>query len=450
MARLVNYDGGVVATPERLVRPRNLAELQAVLADRQRYPSPVRAVGSFHSLTPCAATPGTMVDMSAFRRILSIDEAGLTLTAEAGVELVDAAEVLRRHGLQFRLNLEIGNITLGSAACCQTKDGLDGAEFGQANSYVTRIRWVTPSGDLREATEADPALLALVRSSNGLAGIVYEVTFRIRPLEAIRIRNLTFRLDDFDDATISELADRNQGMIAWTVGRTVSVETRNRAANARNRWLRHVRRAAWSHIGAGVGHGLRWSGPGATTSRLEDGWVAMLTALFRYVSLVSPYTIDDPDKIVDYRRTPRSARYAFTFWAFPRDDWTRRFRDYLAFSNAHYRQTGFRPNMPLGSYLIRRDSSSLLSYSYDGDILSIDPIHAPGRRDMSAWADFLRAFNRWACDQGGIPLLNQSPFVQREHLLAAYGDRWVQFSAWVRSIDPDGRMVNPFFRDLLC
>ena len=34
--------------------------------------------------------------------------------------------------------------------------------------------------------------------------------------------------------------------------------------------------------------------------------------------------------------------------------------------------------MPLGSYFVGKDRSSLLSYTYDGDIISLDPIHAPG------------------------------------------------------------------------
>jgi hypothetical protein len=66
-----------------------------------------------------------------------------------------------------------------------------------------------------------------------------------------------------------------------------------------------------------------------------------------------------------------------------------------------------------------------------------------------AWATFLKAFNEWAHQRGGIPLLNQSPFVTREHVVAAYGDRWKALSDWVRSVDPDRRMVNAFFADLL-
>jgi hypothetical protein len=46
-------------------------------------------------------------------------------------------------------------------------------------------------------------------------------------------------------------------------------------------------------------------------------------------------------------------------------------------------------------------------------------------------------------------LLNQSPFVTREQVVAAYGDRWQQFSDWVHKVDPTKRMENEFFADLL-
>jgi hypothetical protein len=44
---------------------------------------------------------------------------------------------------------------------------------------------------------------------------------------------------------------------------------------------------------------------------------------------------------------------------------------------------------------------------------------------------------------------NQSPFVERKHVEAAYGQRWIDFSEWVRTMDPNGRMLNPFFAELL-
>ena len=144
-------------------------------------------MGSNHSLTPCAVDDGTIIDMRGMKKIVKIDRQAMTLTAEAGLQMIEANRALREKQLQFMLNIEIGNLTLGSAACCHTKDSLDAVEFGQVSSYITSIKWVTPSGDLEEASATkNPELLPLIRSSYGLAGVIYEVTMRIKPLEIVR------------------------------------------------------------------------------------------------------------------------------------------------------------------------------------------------------------------------------------------------------------------------
>src|SRR5687767_6041807 len=200
---ITNYDGGIVMTPQQHVHPKTVQELQEILRDKQKYPSPVRALGSNHSLTPCAASTGTVVSMDHFNKIVKIDASKKTITAQAGLQLVDAAAALRKKNLQFMLNIEIGNLTLGSAACCQTKDSLDGVELGQVNSYVTGIKWESPSGELMEASETtNSKLLPYIRASYGLAGIVYEVTFTIKPLEIISFDYAVHDVPDLTDSII--------------------------------------------------------------------------------------------------------------------------------------------------------------------------------------------------------------------------------------------------------
>src|SRR5579875_2854092 len=186
-----SYDGSIISCPQRLVCPKTVEELQSVIRDTVQFPSPVRAMGHYHSLPPCASSDGTIVNMIAMDQILEIDESNLTLTAQAGVQILDAAKALRDRGLQMMLNIEIGNMTLGSAACCHSKDALDGIEFGQVSSYITRIRWVTPDGTLAEASESkNPQMLRILRTSYGLCGIIYEVTLRVKPLEALHLTYL--------------------------------------------------------------------------------------------------------------------------------------------------------------------------------------------------------------------------------------------------------------------
>ncbi|MEO5894579.1 MAG: FAD-dependent oxidoreductase [Vicinamibacterales bacterium] len=147
-----NFDGSIVTTPQQVARPKTVEDIQSILKQQDRHPSPVRAMGSNHSLTPCAASTGTIVDMREMKKVLRIDPQAMTFTGEAGLEMIEANRVLRKQKLQVMLNIEIGNLTLGSASCCQTKDSLDGVEFGQVNSYVTGIKWVSPSGELHEAS----------------------------------------------------------------------------------------------------------------------------------------------------------------------------------------------------------------------------------------------------------------------------------------------------------
>src|SRR5690606_8928755 len=136
--KVANYDGSITATPAQLVYPETVQAIQEVLRDSVRFPGPVRAMGSYHSLTPCASSDGTILNMSRMKNILAIDPVNFTFTAQAGLQLIEASKALRKQDLQFFTNIEIGNMTLGSAACCHSKDALDGIEFGQVSSYVTK------------------------------------------------------------------------------------------------------------------------------------------------------------------------------------------------------------------------------------------------------------------------------------------------------------------------
>ncbi len=447
---IVNYDGSITTSPQQLVYPETVGEIQSVLRDRARYPSPVRAVGSYHSLTPCASSDGTIVNMSRMNRVIEIDRDHRTFTAQAGLQFIDASKALRAQDLQFMTNIEIGNMTLGSAACCHSKDALDGIEFGQVSSYMTRIKWVTPAGELAQASETEnPEVLRMMRSSYGLCGIVYEVTFRVKPIEALHFTYLPRPVDQLTQAEVDNLLDTSEGLVCWTVGRTCIFQRRRRIdkPGILGSLMAAVRRRLWNYTDARI---ARLISQLISNRRLrnsaENGWFAIANLLYSTLHLFGGITLLAPDKTVDYRKSPASARYAFTFWAFPRAQWLTILREYLAFADQHFKSTGFRCNMPLGAYHIHRDTSSILSYTYDQEIFSIDPIHAS--TDDVAWHHFLRQFNEFAYQRNGIPLLNQSPFVERKHVEAAYGQRWLDLCEWVRTMDPTGRMLNPFFAEL--
>ena len=447
---IVNYDGSITMSPQRVVRPTSVEDIQEALRDGVRYPGPVRAMGSCHSLTPCFATEGTLIDMRGMDRVLQINGEDGTLTAQAGLQIVNAADALRERDLQFFTNIEIGNMTLGAAATTHSKDALDGAEFGQFSSYAIHIKWVTPSGDLAEVGESNPDLLRKIRSSYGLCGVVYEVTFRVKPIEVLHFSYSPRPVEELTNQEVDDMLDTSEGIVCWTVGRTAVFQRRQRVEDRRivASLFGAVRRRLWNHSGAHAAHFIdQLISDDRLRAAVQDQAADATNLLYSTLRLFGGITLVAPDKTVDYSETRQSARYAFTFWAFPRSKWLDTLRAYLDFADEHHRRTGFRCNMPLGSYFIRKDVGSLLSYTHDGEMFSIDPIHAP--TDNVAWSEFLNRFNDFAFERGGVPLLNQSPFVERKHVQAAYGERWTEFSNWVRAQDPSGRMLNPFFAALL-
>ena len=96
-------------------------------------------------------------------------------------------------------------------------------------------------------------------------------------------------------------------------------------------------------------------------------------------------------------------------------------------------------------YRIEQDDSSLFSYTYDGRVLTIDPVStgAPG------WRDFLDAYNEFCSEHDGKPLLNQSWGLKPHHIRKAFGDRVEKFEEYRKRLDPNERLLNSYFRVLL-
>lgn len=193
---VTNWFGDIVSHPQVVVDANAVDDIVRILKDPVTYPSPVRAVGSNHSTAPCGvADGGTLIRMK-MNRILNIGADSLTV--EAGAIHIDMAQALEARGLQFYVNTEIGNLSAGSAACAGTKDSSFPGEYGQVGSYITGVRMVLPSGDLLEVREdTNPDLMRILRSSYGLLGIVYEVTYQVKPLTPMHVHHTTYSLQDF-------------------------------------------------------------------------------------------------------------------------------------------------------------------------------------------------------------------------------------------------------------
>ena len=442
-----NWFGNITSSPRAVVEVDSVDDIVAVITDADRFPSPMRAVGSNHSTTACGvAEDGTVVVTRRMDRILHIGDE--TVTAQAGALYVDVNEELRRHGLQFHVNVELGNITIGSACCGGTKDASMPGEFGQIASYAVGIKMVLPNGQLLEVDESDPGLLQMCRSSYGLFGIVYEATFRVRELAALEVHHERFTLEEFA-ARLPELRRRNASMMLYInpFRDTITVEFRsygNAGGKHLSQWQWRLRNYVWSKKAPQFGYQVtrlvpsRW-----LRSTVVDAFNGLIVlALTRVIK--GRATLPQAQQI-RYPEVSDTSRYTFSIWAFPEDRYVECLRHYYAFCHEHYRRTGYRIDLLSVGYRILSDQSALFSYSYDGDVITFDPVST----GSLGWDLFLREYNALCSDLGGVPLFNQTNLLTRSQVSRAFGERLNRFEEQRRHFDPHDRLLNNFFAELL-
>lgn len=446
-----NWFGDTVSHPRVVADANSVEDIVAVLRNIDKYPSPVRAVGSNHSVAACSVVEGgTLLNMK-MNRVLDI-RADM-VTVEAGALYIDVAKELEKHKLQFHVNTEIGNLTVGSAACCGTKDSSMPGEYGQVGSYVSGLKMVLPSGDLLEVTDDQvtgdqPDLMRKVRSSYGTFGIVYEVTFRVRPLTPLAVYHRVFGLRDFV-AALPELKSRGDSMMffIFPFDDKIIVEFRrynSAATGAPNRMVWKLRNYLWATVGPWFAHLIEQN---VANHSIRYGILDSFNGLARFTfeNLVKSENTSPADQMIRYPNPSDNRRYTFSLYAFPEETWPAVLTEYFQFSRDYYAKRGYRSNMLSVGYRIAQDRQAWLSYSYDGPVITVDPVSTGG----PGWNEFLDAYNEFCVDRGGIPLFNQTPRLTAAQARTAIGDRLIVLEETRKQYDPNERLLNDYYRNLL-
>lgn len=185
-----NWGQSHATKPRIYVEPISYADVQAVVRDTARFPTPVSAVGSLASVTATIVNDGgTMVCTRKLDDILGLerDESGRTVVrVQAGCRLKKLNMWLQAHDVEIPFQAEIGEATVGSVAVGDTKESsLDGP--GYFSAHVVALTYVDDSGDLRTISDhRDGAAFHEFKCSFGLSGIVVECCVEVRPATLCR------------------------------------------------------------------------------------------------------------------------------------------------------------------------------------------------------------------------------------------------------------------------
>jgi alkyldihydroxyacetonephosphate synthase len=188
LARL--RSGALEAAPDTVLLPADDAAVQRVLEACATEGVTVVPFGGGTSVVggvePLGGPHERVVSLDLARlRGVQVDQRSLTARLGAGLRGPEAEAALSKHGVilgHYPQSFEYA--TIGGFAATRSA-GQASSGYGRFDALVSSVRLISPVGELRTLetphTAAGPALRELIVGSEGIFGVIPEVTVRVRP-----------------------------------------------------------------------------------------------------------------------------------------------------------------------------------------------------------------------------------------------------------------------------
>ena len=201
--------------PIAVVLPETEAQVQAVLRVCKSLNVPVVARGAGTGLSGGAMphAQGVVLGLAKFNRIRRIDPRAAIAVVEPGVRNLAVSEAVSPYGLYYAPDpsSQIACTIGGNVA--ENSGGVHCLKYGLTVHNVLKVRMLTMDGDIVELgslapDSPGPDLLSVFVGSEGMLGVVTEVTLRLTPKPALA----TVIMASFDD--VEKASDAVAGVIA--------------------------------------------------------------------------------------------------------------------------------------------------------------------------------------------------------------------------------------------
>jgi alkyldihydroxyacetonephosphate synthase len=232
--------GDASSAPDAVVAPGTADEVRAVLdaCASQRvavvpFGGGTSVVGGVEPVSD-GFEGAVALDLRRLDRVLDVDRASLTATLEAGLLGPEAERRLGEQGVtlgHFPQSFEYS--TVGGWVATRSA-GQASSGYGRIDALVEGLRLVAPAGDVGgravPASAAGPDLRELIVGSEGVLGVICDVTLRVRPVPELRryegwsFRSFAegreaFRVMEQADATpdVARLSDEEETRLALSL-----------------------------------------------------------------------------------------------------------------------------------------------------------------------------------------------------------------------------------------
>jgi glycolate oxidase len=175
--------------PRLVVLPQSVAEIQRILKVCQQNEIPVVSRGAGTSLSGGALPhkDGIVLSLARMNKMLALDTKNRTATVQPGIRNLAISDLVREHGLYYAPDpsSQIACTIGGNVA--ENAGGVHCLKYGLTLHNILGLRVATIEGDLLDIGNGSldsPGfdLLSLMIGSEGMLGIVVEVTVKLLPI----------------------------------------------------------------------------------------------------------------------------------------------------------------------------------------------------------------------------------------------------------------------------
>lgn len=422
-----NWSETVISRPAHYEQPKNIEDIQKIIAQCRKAGNRIRVVGAGHSFTPLVATGEMMLSLSKLSGIVEIDRENNLVTVWAGTTLKDLGKMLHREGFAME---NLGDINVQSiAGAISTGTHGTGVSFGNLSTQVETLTIITATGEELEISSTKHAELyhaSLV--SLGMLGIIVKVQLRVIPAHRLicKTSKISFRhcLQELDDL---KLKNRHFEFFWFPYTNTVQIKQMNSLSNSSQ---------------------PNQKGNAFNKIVMENGALWVLSQMCRFqpklsktVSKIAAIGIPTATEIGsshDIYASPRMVKFHEMEYSLPAGAMAPALRD---LENV-LEKRNFHVNFPIECRFVKEDDI-WLSPAYGRDSAYIAVHMFQGMKFQPYFDAAEEVFQYY----GGRPHWGKMHSMTAEKLAEVY-PMYEDFLAIRRQLDPDGLFLNDYLRSL--
>ena len=421
----VSWNENLTYKYKSLYKVTSEEELQEIIRNSEK----IRVFGSKQSSADIASGVETLIDITSYNKILSIDDSACTIKVQGGLILGDLLEEIEAKGWCIPCLPDINTVTIGGALAT----GTHGTSGKLLCEYITKCSIILADGSIKIITDKDE-LIDAVRVSLGVLGVLSEITFKCEPIYTLHVKEgpeddtiwlpkINERLKKHDFLRILWLPHTDKGYVITGDKIDPNTEIKEDLGPA---FLKHRRTA--SKILYKYTHIFPW-----------------FTAIANKLLYIGFFSSKKEHKGSLYQATvtkSRGSTLELAEWTIGLDKFPTVFEELKTEINKWSNKSFI--HIPMDIRFVYKDNS-WLSYAYKKDTVTMGCVSR-----NAATADTYEAFKtieKIFLKHGGKPHWAKR-FAAKNTELSKIYEKWEDFKTLRRKLDPSNKFLNPYLTEL--